>query len=90
MAKIVNFGLDPHIFDAKIDSFIPFGANFCVYLKHIGIQIIEKMTGQIVKLSLTFGQNTGLKRPVCEPSPFYVQFSLVNESGLIEIQDKAY
>ena len=42
LAKIVNIGLDPHIFDAKTDCFIPFGANFCVYLKHIGIQIIEK------------------------------------------------
>ena len=42
LAKIVNFGLDPHIFDAKTDSFIPFGANFCLYLKHIGIQKIEK------------------------------------------------
>ena len=36
------------IFDAKTDSFIPFGANFCVYLKHTGIQKIEKMTGKIV------------------------------------------
>ena len=50
LAKIINFGLDPHIFDAKTDSFIPFGANLFVNLKHIGIQfqIIEKMTGKIV------------------------------------------
>ena len=47
-AKILNFGLDPRIFDAKTDPFIPFGANFFVYLKHIGIQIIEKITGKIV------------------------------------------
>ena len=48
LAKFVNFGLGPHIFDAKTDSFIPFGASFCVYLKDIGIQMIEKMTGKIV------------------------------------------
>ena len=46
--KIVNFGLDPHIFDVKTDSLIPFGTKSFVYLKHIGIQIIEKMTGKIV------------------------------------------
>ena len=46
--KIVIFGLDPHIFDAKIDPFIPFGANLFVYLKHIGIQIIEKINGKIL------------------------------------------
>ena len=40
--KIVNFGLDPHMFDAKTNPFITFGANLFVYLKHIGIQIIEK------------------------------------------------
>ena len=42
LAKIVNFGLDPHIFDAKTDPFVPFGANLFVYLKQIDIQIIEK------------------------------------------------
>ena len=47
-AKIVNFGLDPHIFDAKTDPFIPFGAILFVYLKHIGIQIIEEITGKIL------------------------------------------
>ena len=48
LAKIVNFGLDPHIFDAETDPFIPFWANLFVYmyLKHIGIQIIEKITGK--------------------------------------------
>ena len=39
LAKHVNFGLDPHISDAKSDPFIPFGADFFVYLSHIGIQI---------------------------------------------------
>ena len=47
LAKIINFGLDQHIFDAKTDPFIPFGANLFVYLKQIGIQIIEKITGKI-------------------------------------------
>ena len=43
LAKIDNFGLDPYIFDAKTDPFIFWGANlFLYYLKHIGIQIIEK------------------------------------------------
>ena len=37
--KKVNFGLDPHISDAKTDPFIPFGADLFVYLNHIGIQI---------------------------------------------------
>ena len=46
--KIANFGLDPHIFDAKTGPFISFGANLFVYLKQIGIQIIEKITGKIV------------------------------------------
>ena len=45
LAKIVNFGLDPHISDAKTDPFIPFGADLFVYLKHMGIQIIENITG---------------------------------------------
>ena len=48
LAKIVNFGLNPHIFDAKTDPFIPSGANLFVYLKHIGIQILEKITGKIL------------------------------------------
>ena len=68
MAKLVNFGPDPHTFDAKTDPSIPFGANLFVYLKHIGIQIIETITGKIL-CCLTFLQNTGLKKPVCEPSP---------------------
>ena len=42
LGKIVNFGLDPHIFDAKTHTFIPVGANLFVYLKHICIQNIEK------------------------------------------------
>ena len=41
-AKIVNFGLYPHISDAKTDPFSPFGADHFVYLNHIDIQFIEK------------------------------------------------
>ena len=48
LAKIVNFWLDPRIFDAKTDPFIPFGDNLFVYLKHIGMQIIKKITGKIL------------------------------------------
>ena len=69
LAKIDNFGLDPHIFDAKTDPFIRFGTNLFVYLKNIGIQTIEKITGKILCCVSLFGQNTGLKKPVCEPSP---------------------
>ena len=36
------------VFDAKTDPFIPFGVNSLEYLEHIGIQIIEKLTGKIV------------------------------------------
>ena len=46
--KPVNFGSKSHIFDAKTDTFIPFGVNSFEYLEHIGIQIIEKLTGKIV------------------------------------------
>ena len=46
--KPVNFGSKPHIFDAKTDHFILFGDNSFEYLEHIGIQIIEKLTGKIV------------------------------------------
>ena len=37
--KTVNFGLEPHVPDAKTDPLIPFGADLFVYLNHIGIQI---------------------------------------------------
>ena len=43
-----NLGSKPHIFDAKTDPFISFGDNSFEYLEHIGIQIIEKLTGKIV------------------------------------------
>ena len=68
--KIINFGIDAHTSDAKTDPFIPVGADLFVYLKHTDIQIIE-ITGKDCKLCLTFGQSTGLKKPVCEPNPLY-------------------
>ena len=45
--KFDNNGLDPHISDTKTDTVIPFGADLFVHLKHIGVQIIEKITGKI-------------------------------------------
>ena len=48
LAKIVNFGLKPHIYDAKTDPFIRSGVDLFVYLEYIGIQIIKKITGKIV------------------------------------------
>ena len=41
-------GLDAPISNAKTDPFVPIGAYLVVYLKHIGIQIQEKITGKIV------------------------------------------
>ena len=70
LTKIVNLGIDPHISDAKTDPFFPFGASLFVYFKYICIQIIEKITGKIVYVVFAFLQSTGLKKPVCEPSPF--------------------
>ena len=45
MAKDVNFGPDTHISDAKINPFNTFGLDVFTYLKHIGVQIKEKITG---------------------------------------------
>ena len=46
--KLVNFGLDAHICDAKTEPFIHIGADLFVYLQYIGIQIIEnQITGKI-------------------------------------------
>ena len=42
-----HFGLDLHISDTKTDTFISFGADLFVYLKHTGIHIKEKITGKI-------------------------------------------
>ena len=46
--KTRQFWSKPHIFDTKTDPFIHFGVNSFEYLEHIGIQIIEKLTGKIV------------------------------------------
>ena len=45
LGENINFELDVHILDAKTD---PFGADLFVYLRHIRIQIIEKITGKTV------------------------------------------
>ena len=41
------FWVRPHIYDAKTDPFILFGADLFAYLKLIGVQIIEKITEEI-------------------------------------------
>ena len=43
-----QFGLKPHIYDAKTDPFILSGVDLFVYLEYIGIQIKEKITRKIV------------------------------------------
>ena len=42
LAKIINFGLKPHIYDAKTDPFILSVVDLFVYLEYRGIQIIDK------------------------------------------------
>ena len=46
MAKNVNFGSDTPISDAKMNPFNTFGLDVFTYLKHIGVQIKEKITGK--------------------------------------------
>ena len=46
MAKNVNFGSDTHISDAKMNPFNTFGLDVFTYLKHIGVQLKEKITGK--------------------------------------------
>ena len=43
-----QFGLKPHIYDAKTDPFILSEVDPFVYLEYIGIQMIEKITGKIL------------------------------------------
>ena len=55
-----------------MDPFIIFGPDIFAYLKNIGVQIKEKITGTC-KTAIGFGlfwKNTGPKKPVCEPSPY--------------------
>ena len=68
MAKNVNFGSDTHISDAKMNPFNTFGLYVFTYLKHIGVQIKEIITGKTAAGFLLFWQNTGPKKPVNEPS----------------------
>ena len=44
MAKNVNLGSDTHISDAKMNPFNTFGLDVFTYLKHIGVQVKEKIT----------------------------------------------
>ena len=70
-AKNVNFGSYTHIPDAKMDPPSLLLGRICfAFLKHIGVQIKENITGKTAIDFLLFWQNTGLKRPVCEPSSF--------------------
>ena len=69
VAKNINFGSDTHISDAKMNPFSTFGLDVFTYLKHIGVQIKEKITGKTASGFLLFRQNTGPKKPVNEPSP---------------------
>ena len=46
MAKNSNFGSDTHISDAKMNPTNTFGLDVFTYLKHIGVQIKEKITGK--------------------------------------------
>ena len=42
LAKHINFGLDIHISDAKMNLIISFRPDIFAYLKHIGVHIKEK------------------------------------------------
>ena len=53
-----------------MNPFNTFGLDVFTYLKHIGVQIKEKITGKTASGILLFWQNTGPKKPVNEPSPF--------------------
>ena len=53
-----------------MNPFNTFGLDVYTYLKHIGVQIKEKITGKTASGFLLFWQNTGPKKPVNEPSPF--------------------
>ena len=70
MAKNINFGSDTHISDAKMNPLNTFGLDVFTYLKHICVQIKEKIPGKTASGFLIFWQNTGPKKPVNEPSPF--------------------
>ena len=69
MAKNVNFGSDTHISGAKMNPFNTFGLNVFTYLKHIGVQINEKITGKTASGFLLFLEKYRVKKPVNEPSP---------------------
>ena len=78
--KPINFGSDTLISDAKMNPFNNFGLYVFTYLKRIGVQIKEKITGKTASGFLLFWQNTGPKKPVNEPSPFHYLFNRMSFS----------
>ena len=60
---------DTHIADAKNNPFITFGPYIFAYLNHLGVHIKEMIIGKTASVFLYFWQNTGPKKPVCEPTP---------------------
>ena len=59
--KNVNFGSDTHILDAKMNPFNTFGLDVFTYLKRIGVQIKEKITGKTASGFYFFGKIQGRK-----------------------------
>ena len=59
--KNVNFGSDTHIWDAKMSPFNTFGLDVFTYLKHIGVQIKEKITGKTASVFFFFFTFFGAK-----------------------------
>ena len=53
-----------------MNPFITFGPDIFAYLKHISVQIKEKITLRLQVVFDFFLKNTGPKKSVCEPSPF--------------------
>ena len=76
MSISVILGSDTHISNAKTNPFITFGPDSFAYLKHISVQIKEKITCKTASGFLLFGINTGPKQPVCEPIPLFWSITL--------------
>ena len=54
MAKNINLRSDTHISEAKMNPFNTFGLDVFTYLKHIGVQLKEKITGKTASGFLLF------------------------------------
>ena len=59
--KKINFGSDIYISDVIMNPFNTFGPDIFTYLKHIGVQIKEKINGKIASGFLFFLQIQGQK-----------------------------